>query len=323
MTHKFAKRTASVFAIGLALTLAAGPSLAQERRDPDRGNRDHPRGSYNNHAGLARPSDTRPARQPEQAQPAQQAAPARPDQPRWRPDRSPDAVNNNDGQEDRPRPNRPGTNSPWSNSGWNGNGGPRRPYNGQPNNGQPNTPDPDNNAGRPGNNWGHGRPDQGRPDNGNPGNNRPQNGWHGHGGGDNGWSNGDRDHDHGRPDRGGPDRGWSNHGWQGHGGWNGGGQPPHFDWRHDHRFSGYNGVRFGFYFFPGTGYYRVPSQWYGHRWYAGEYLPDFFYSYRIYDWDYYGLPQPPFGCAWFIIGEDAVLVDLDSGSIIDVDYDIY
>jgi len=67
----------------------------------------------------------------------------------------------------------------------------------------------------------------------------------------------------------------------------------------------------------------VPHQWYGHHWGRGEFLPQFFFSYRIDDPDYYNLPYPPYGCAWVFVGEDAVLVDLDTGEILDVVYDVF
>jgi Ni/Co efflux regulator RcnB len=67
----------------------------------------------------------------------------------------------------------------------------------------------------------------------------------------------------------------------------------------------------------------VPNQWYGHRWTSGEYLPDYFYDYRIYDYLSYGLPTPPYDCAYYFIGRDVVLVDMSTGEIIDVFYDVY
>ena len=108
--------------------------------------------------------------------------------------------------------------------------------------------------------------------------------------------------------------------WHGGAAVHGGG---HFDWHGDSRFNGYGGVHVGFYFAPGRGYYHVPQQWYGHHWGRGEFLPRFFFSYRIYDPDYYDLPYPPYGCAWMFVGEDAVLVNLDTGEVIDVIYGVF
>lgn len=128
----------------------------------------------------------------------------------------------------------------------------------------------------------------------------------------------------------GDNRGDDHHGdWRGgdgdhRGDWRGGDRGGgHFDWHGDSRFHDYSGVRMGFYFAPGHGYYHVPQQWYGHHWDRGEYLPRYFFSYRIYDPDYYDLPYPPYGCAWMFVGEDAVLVDLDTGQVIDVIYDVF
>ncbi len=114
------------------------------------------------------------------------------------------------------------------------------------------------------------------------------------------------------------DRGGDRHDDRGRGGDRG-----HFDWHGDSRFNGYSGVRLGFYFAPGRGYYHVPDQYYGHHWGRGEYLPRYFFSYRVYDPDYYDLPYPPYGCAWMFVGEDAVLVDLDTGEIIDIVYGVF
>lgn len=97
----------------------------------------------------------------------------------------------------------------------------------------------------------------------------------------------------------------------------------HFDWHGDSRFNGYGGVHLGFYFAPGRGYYHVPDEYYGRHWGRGEYLPRYFFSYRIYDPDYYDLPYPPYGCAWMFVGEDAVLVDLDTGQVVDVVYGVF
>jgi len=163
--------------------------------------------------------------------------------------------------------------------------------------------------------------DRGRNDNRGGSNNAPQNnapqynGTQGH----SGWQSGNDRRDDRNDNRG--------SGWQGDRGHNNDrgdrGGRGRFDYHSDRHFRDYDGVRFGFYFFPDRGYYRVPSQWYGHRWSTGEFLPSYFYTYRIYDWDYYGLPIPPVGCGYIFVGEDAVLIDLYSGRIIDVIYDVY
>jgi Ni/Co efflux regulator RcnB len=126
--------------------------------------------------------------------------------------------------------------------------------------------------------------------------------------------------DRGSQDRGGQDRG-SYRGNDTHGGgdryrgndrggdYRGGGRDDrggggHFDWH-------------------GDAHFNVPDQYYGRPWGRGEYLPRFFFSYRVYDPDYYDLPYPPYGCAWMFVGEDAVLVDLDTGEVLDVVYGVF
>ena len=88
-------------------------------------------------------------------------------------------------------------------------------------------------------------------------------------------------------------------------------------------FRGFSGVRIGFYFAPSYGYYQVPTQYYGQRYRRGQYLPRFFYDYRVTDYDYFDLPYPPYGTAYFYCGQDIVLIDLRTGEILDVFYDIY
>jgi Ni/Co efflux regulator RcnB len=71
--------------------------------------------------------------------------------------------------------------------------------------------------------------------------------------------------------------------------------------------------------------YRRPPGWYSHRWTWGEYLPGAFWprNYWITDFAIYDLPPPPFGAIWVRVGEDALLIDQDSGEIIEVDYGVF
>ena len=125
---------------------------------------------------------------------------------------------------------------------------------------------------------------------------------------DGGWAeNRNGDHDGGR--RGGGDR--ENH------------EHRRGSYYNSREFEGYNGVRLGFYFAPHYGYYSVPQQYYGHRYRRGDYLPRFFYSYRVSDYDYYDLPYPPPGTAYFFGGQDIVLIDLYSGEILEIYTDIF
>ncbi|MDQ1153234.1 RcnB family protein [Brevundimonas sp. SORGH_AS_0993] len=89
-------------------------------------------------------------------------------------------------------------------------------------------------------------------------------------------------------------------------------------WRNDHRFRDYNGVRFGFYFAPGWGYYSVPRSYWGRSWSVGQYLPDVFWRYQLNDWRTYGLGYPPVGTRWVSVDNTIYLIDDFDGYIIDV-----
>lgn len=71
--------------------------------------------------------------------------------------------------------------------------------------------------------------------------------------------------------------------------------------------------------------YRRPPGWYSHRWGWGEILPVIFWSrnYWITNFYLYGLPPPPFGAIWVRVGDDALLIDRDTGEIIEVAYGIF
>jgi len=71
--------------------------------------------------------------------------------------------------------------------------------------------------------------------------------------------------------------------------------------------------------------YRRPPGWYARRWSWGEFLPVAFWprNYWITDFYIYDLPPPPFGAIWVRVGEDALLIDQDTGEIIEVDYGVF
>jgi len=71
--------------------------------------------------------------------------------------------------------------------------------------------------------------------------------------------------------------------------------------------------------------YVRPRGWYAHRWVYGERLPRAWFdrNYWIADWSAFGLIQPWPGYAWVQVGDDAVLVDLDTGEIVRVVYGIF
>ncbi|MES2255756.1 MAG: RcnB family protein [Pseudomonadota bacterium] len=71
--------------------------------------------------------------------------------------------------------------------------------------------------------------------------------------------------------------------------------------------------------------YRRPPGFYARRWSWGETLPISFWArdYWLTDFYAYDLPPPPYGAVWVRVGEDALLIDQDSGEIIEVDYGVF
>ena len=73
------------------------------------------------------------------------------------------------------------------------------------------------------------------------------------------------------------------------------------------------------------GAYRRPNGWYNRRWAYGEYLPAAFWvgEYWINDWWQFDLPIPPYGYEWVRYGDDALLIDTDTGEILQVEYGVF
>jgi Ni/Co efflux regulator RcnB len=71
------------------------------------------------------------------------------------------------------------------------------------------------------------------------------------------------------------------------------------------------------------GEYRWPGGYHYQRWSYGQTFPSIFWAqdYWIDDYADYGLAYPPDGAVWVRYGNDAVLVDRDSGEILEVVYD--
>ena len=74
--------------------------------------------------------------------------------------------------------------------------------------------------------------------------------------------------------------------------------------------------------------YRYPAQysgWSRHAWRRGEWLPSAFISpyYFIDDFYDYDLWQPDYGFQWIRVGQDAILVNLASGQVVDVVPGVY
>jgi len=74
-----------------------------------------------------------------------------------------------------------------------------------------------------------------------------------------------------------------------------------------------------------VGAYRRPPGWYPHRWAFGEYLPAPFWArdYWLMDYMDYALPPPPPYAVWVRYGDDALLIDQDTGEIITVEYGVF
>ncbi len=90
------------------------------------------------------------------------------------------------------------------------------------------------------------------------------------------------------------------------------------DWRrYERNIFAQHRYRLGTYAWPrGYGYRRFTF---------GEYLPEIFFAqdYWIYDYADYGLPFPPPGTQWVRYGPDALLIDQDTGEIVQVIYSVF
>jgi len=71
--------------------------------------------------------------------------------------------------------------------------------------------------------------------------------------------------------------------------------------------------------------YRQPPGFYVHRWTFGERLPVAFYArdYWLADYALYGLMAPWAGYEWVRVGDDALLVDVETGEVIRVEYGLF
>ena len=68
------------------------------------------------------------------------------------------------------------------------------------------------------------------------------------------------------------------------------------------------------------GFWRGPPGWYYHSWFYGQFLPYGWFGspWWINDYWYYDLPVPPYGYEWIRNGPDALLVNVDTGMIVEV-----
>ncbi|MGD0192441.1 MAG: RcnB family protein [Rhizomicrobium sp.] len=73
------------------------------------------------------------------------------------------------------------------------------------------------------------------------------------------------------------------------------------------------------------GNYRAPAGYAYRRWSYGEHLPAIYYAqdYWIPNYWNFGLAWAPDGCEWVRFGPDAILVDIDTGEVIQVVYGVF
>jgi Ni/Co efflux regulator RcnB len=73
------------------------------------------------------------------------------------------------------------------------------------------------------------------------------------------------------------------------------------------------------------GPYRRPPGWTAHRWSYGEILPRAYWApqYLIADYWLFALEVPPAGYEWVRDGSDALLIDTNSGEILQVEYGVF
>ena len=86
------------------------------------------------------------------------------------------------------------------------------------------------------------------------------------------------------------------------------------------------------FFYRGRSFERVrsapffyPPGWGYRRWEIGAFLPPVFLvrDYWYTDWDLLGLPPPPPDYQWVRYGPDLLLIDLTSGEVVEVVYDVF
>ncbi|HEY1880055.1 MAG TPA: RcnB family protein [Caulobacteraceae bacterium] len=73
------------------------------------------------------------------------------------------------------------------------------------------------------------------------------------------------------------------------------------------------------------GYWNWPHGYGYQRWWIGGVLPALFLSqaYWFNDYANLGFGPPPYGCAWVRYGPDLLLVNIDTGQILDVEYGVF
>lgn len=74
-----------------------------------------------------------------------------------------------------------------------------------------------------------------------------------------------------------------------------------------------------------AGSYLRPTGWFYHRWAYGEQLPRPFYvsRYWIAEYTQLGLTVPPGGYVWVRVDSDALMINMDSGIVLQAVYNIF
>ncbi len=86
-------------------------------------------------------------------------------------------------------------------------------------------------------------------------------------------------------------------------------------WEHRPEWRTFRGVRPGYWYAPGYGYYRVNPRWHAGYWRRGAYVPPPYRRLYVQDWGYYGLRPPPPGYRWVYADGNFVLMALATGLI--------
>lgn len=73
------------------------------------------------------------------------------------------------------------------------------------------------------------------------------------------------------------------------------------------------------------GPYHRPPGWVARRWTYGEHLPRAFWApaYHLVDYWLFALEVPPVGCEWVRYGNDALLINVSDGEVLQVEYGVF
>lgn len=73
------------------------------------------------------------------------------------------------------------------------------------------------------------------------------------------------------------------------------------------------------------GPYHPPAGWVAHRWSYGDILPRAYWTsqYILADYWLFALEVPPMGYEWVRDGDDALLVNINTGEILQVEYGVF